>query len=414
MTIRMKNLERLTLAEMKEFATTNHHLGCSVAERESVYGLIERVLKTQQYRRLSKGQKGIVRNFLAKVTAVSRAQLTRLIQRWMATRRIERKPTQRPNFPRRYTADDIVALAAVDAAHEDLSGPAARYLCRRAWTVFDDERYQRLASISASHIYNLRRSADYRKIRVRVQHTQARQVSIGERRQPDPKGRAGYLRVDTVHQGQHDGRPGVYHINAVDTVTQWQVVGCTQTISEPHLIPVLEAILHQFPFRILGFHCDNGSEFLNRVVVKLLNKLLVEEFTKSRAYRTTDNALVEGKNGAVVRKQIGYGPIASEHAEALQRFYTAYFNPYLNFHRPCGYATVTTNSRGKRTRSYRHQDYRTPYEKLTSLPEWEKCLKEGITPAMLQRQAAARTDTEAARRMQKAKLALLARCRQPR
>ena len=414
MTIRMKNLERLSLAEMKEFVTTNRHVGWSAVEGAAVYGLIERVLQAHHYRRLSKGQKGIVRRFLAKVTGLSRAQVTRLIQRWIETCRIERKPAQRPNFPRRYTPSDIATLAEVDAAHEDLSGPAVRHLCRRGWEVFAEKSFQRLAAISASHIYNLRKSAAYRKIRVRVQHTQARQVSIGERRQPDPKGQAGYLRVDTVHQGQHDGRPGVYHINAVDTVTQWQVVGCTETISEQHLIPVLEAMLHQFPFRILGFHCDNGSEFLNHTVVKLLNKLLVEEFTKSRAYRTTDNALVEGKNGAVVRKQIGYGPIASEHAAALQKFYTAYFNPYLNFHRPCGYATVVTNARGKRKRTYRHKDYRTPYEKLTSLPAWEKSLKEGITPATLHRQAAARSDTEAARRMQKAKLTLLARCRKPR
>jgi len=340
--------------------------------------------------------------------------MTRLIRRWIDTRRIEREPAHRPNFPRRYTAADIATLAEVDAAHEDLSGPAVRHLCQRGWMVFSDARFERLAGISASHIYNLRHSANYQKLRVRVQHTQASQVSIGERRRPDPKGRAGYLRVDTVHQGQHDGQPGVYHINAVDTVTQWQIVGCTETISERHLIPVLEAMLHQFPFRIVGFHCDNGSEFVNHTVVKLLNKLLVEEFTKSRAYRTTDNALVEGKNGAVVRKQIGYGPIASAHAEALQQFYTAYLNPYLNFHRPCGYATVVTNARGKRKRTYRHKDYRTPYEKLVSLPGWEKSLKEGISPALLQRQAAAHSDTEAARRMQKAKLALLARCRTPR
>ena len=414
MTIRMKNLERLTLAEMKEFVATNRHVDWTVPDRAAVYGLIERVLKAQQYRRLNKGQKGIIRRFLSKVTAVSRAQMTRLIQRWSQTRRIQRKPLRRPSFPRRYTVTDIATLAELDAAHEDLSGPAVRHLCWRGWEVFGDERFQRLARISASHIYNLRRTASYRKIRVSVQHTQSRQVSIGERRVPEPKGRAGYLRVDTVHQGQHDGQAGVYHINAVDTVTQWQVVGCAETISEQHLIPVLEAMLHQFPFRILGFHCDNGSEFLNHTVVKLLNKLLVEEFTKSRAYRTTDNALVEGKNGAVVRKQIGYGPIASEHAEALQKFYTAYFNSYLNFHRPCGYATVTTNARGKRKRTYRHKDYRTPYEKLMSLADWEKCLKPGITAASLQTQAAARNDIEAARRMQKAKLALLTRCRKPR
>lgn len=414
MTIRMSNLDRLTLAEMEEFVTTSRQVTWSAVEPGSVYRLIERVLKAQNYRRLSKGQRGIVKRFLSKITALSRAQLTRLIQRWMDTRRVERKPARRPSFQRRYTDADIASLAEVDAAHEDLSGPAVRHLCHRAWAVFGNQRFERLAGISASHIYNLRRSAAYRKIRVRVQHTQGSQVSIGERRQPDPKGRPGYLRVDTVHQGLHDGKAGVYHLNAVDTVTQWQVVGGTETISERHLIPVLEAMLHQFPFRMLGFHCDNGSEFLNHTVVKLLNKLLVEEFTKSRAYRTTDNALVEGKNGAVVRKQIGYGPIGAEHAEAFQKFYTAYLNPYLNFHRPCGYATVANNARGKRKRSYRHQDYRTPYQKLTSLEKWTETLKPGITAGTLRRQAEARSDTEAARRMQKAKLSLLARCRKTR
>lgn len=414
MTIRMSNLELLTLAEMQEFVRTSQPVNWSAVEPGAVYKLIERVLKAHQYRRLSKGQRGIVRRFLAKVTALSRAQLTRLIQRWMETRRIERKPARRPSFHRRYSDADIASLAGVDAAHEDLSGPAARHLCQRAWVVFGDEKFRRLADISASHIYNLRRSAAYRRIRVRVEHTKASRVSIGERRQPEPKGRPGYLRVDTVHQGQHDGEPGMYHLNAVDTVTQWQVVGGTETISERHLIPVLEAMLHQFPFRILGFHCDNGSEFLNYTVVKLLNKLLVEEFTKSRAYRTTDNALVEGKNGAVVRKQIGYGPIGAEHAEAFQKFYAAHFNPYLNFHRPCGYATVVTSPRGKRKRTYRHKDYRTPYEKLTSLESWAEYLKPGITAEVLKRQAEAQSDTESARRMQKAKLTLLARCRKTR
>lgn len=411
MNIRMSNLKRLTLAEMTEFVSSNQGVDCEAIEQEAGYELIERVLKQQQYRRLKKGQKGIVRRFLAKITGLSRAQLTRLIRRWMETRKIERKPEWRPSFKRRYTETDIALLAEVDAAHADLSGPAVRHLLGRELEVYGNEKFRRLAGISASHIYNLRKSAAYRKLRVRVQHTQARQVSIGERRKPDPKGKPGYLRVDTVHQGQQDGKAGVFHINAIDTVTQWEVVGCVATICERDLIPVLEAMLHQFPFRIRGFHCDNGSEFLNHQVVRLLNKLLVEEFTKSRAYRTTDNALVEGKNGAVVRKQIGYGAIGAEHAEAFQKFYTAHFNPYLNYHRPCGFATIETNRRGKRKRVYRHNDYRTPYEKLTSLKDWQKNLKEGISEQMLKREAERISDTEAARRMQKAKLALLARCR---
>jgi len=407
----MQNLERLTLAEMKEFMEGSRRVRLAVQEQEAIYGLMEGVLKAQQYRRLSKGQKGIVRRYLVKVTGLSRAQVTRLIGCWMKTRRVERKPVRRGRFAKRYTPEDIRLLATVDAAHEDLSGPAVRRVLEREYQVYGKAEFQRLAGISASHIYNLRESVSYRNCRVRVRHTQARQVSIAERRKPDPRGRPGYLRVDTVHQGNQDGQPGLYHLNAVDTVTQWQVLGCVETISERHLKPVLEAVLHQFPFRVLGFHCDNGSEFLNRTVAKLLNKLLIE-FTKSRPYRTTDNALVEGKNGAVVRKHMGYGPIPCAHAEAFQKFYTACFNPYLNYHRPCGFATIRRLGRGQRRRIYPAQDYRTPYEKLTSLENWEQYLKEGIKPELLERQARRMSDTEAAEGMRKRKLALLAQCRQ--
>jgi hypothetical protein len=410
MTITVQNLERLSLVEMERLIEGSRKIEFAAAGQEAIYGFIERVLKAQQYRKLRKGQRGIVRRFLVKVTGRSRAQVTRLIGRWISERRVAARPAIRPEFPRRYTAADAALLAAVDTAHEDLSGPAVRRILQREYEVFGHGEYERLAGISVSHLYNLRKSSAYRRCRVRVHPTQARQVSIADRRKPDPKGRPGYLRVDTVHQGQHDGRAGVYHINAVDTVTQWQIVGCTETISERHLVPVLEAMLHQFPFRICGFHCDNGSEFLNHRVAGLLNKLLAE-FTKSRAYRTTDNALVEGKNGAVVRKHIGYGAIAAEHAEAFHKFYAAHLNPYLNFHRPCGFATIRTSPRGKRKRVYPAEDYRTPYEKLISLADWQNHLKPGITPTLLKRQAGQMSDTEAARRMQKAKLALLSRCR---
>jgi len=120
---------------------------------------------------------------------------------------------------------------------------------------------------------------------------------------------------------------------------------------------------------------------------------------------------VEGKNGAVVRKHIGYGPIGCGHAAAWQKFYTAYFNPYLNYHRPCGFATVATDGRGKRKRCYRADDYRTPYEKLVSLKKWKEYLKPGIKADLLARQSQQRSDTEAALRMQKAKQELLTQCR---
>jgi transposase InsO family protein len=231
-------------------------------------------------------------------------------------------------------------------------------------------------------------------------------VSIAERRRPEPQGRPGYLRVDTVHQGDWEGAKGVYHINAVDAVTQWQVVGCTSRISEAYLQPVLEAILHQFPFRILGFHSDNGSEYINHDVEGLLESLLIE-FTKSRANHSQDNALVEGKNGAIIRKLMGYGHIPGEHAEGLHRFYTAHLNPYLNFHRPCGFATVSHDPRGKRQRKYKVEDYATPYEKLKALPKAADYLKKSISFERLDQQAASMSDTECAKKMASAKAILL-------
>src|SRR5436190_15130391 len=170
----------------------------------------------------------------------------------------------------------------------------------------------------------LRKSHAYRQRLRSYQPTRPTKVAIGERRQPKPNGQPGYLRVDTVHQGDQDGIKGVYHINAVDEVTQWEVVGAAEQISEAWLVPVLDAMLAQFPFRIRGFHSDNGSEFINHTVAKLLNKLLIEQ-TKSRPRHSNDNGLAETKNGAVVRKHMGYGHIAAPHAAAIEAFYEEFF-----------------------------------------------------------------------------------------
>ena len=410
MSIQMKDPEEMSLEQMKSLVESSRTVRFAIADREACYGLVERVLTNRRYEALGREQRGTVRQFLVRVTGRSRAQITRLISQWVETRTIQAKTPARRRFATRYTAADARLLAEVDAAHEDLSGPAVKRILRREYEIYSRKEFERLAQISVSHLYNLRGSKAYQKVRVRVEPTRASQVNIGERRKPEPRGKPGYLRVDTVHQGHQDGQPGLYHINAVDTVTQWQVVGCVETICERHLLPVLEAMLHQFPFVVRGFHCDNGSEFINHRVAGMLEKLRVE-FTKSRAYRTTDNALVEGKNGAVLRKHIGYGAIAAEHAEAFQKFFTARLNPYLNFHRPCGFATLATGKRGRRQRIYRAEDYQTPFEKLTSLPKWESFLKSGLDAQTLLNTARQMSDTRAAENMQKAKRALLSQCR---
>jgi hypothetical protein len=197
----------------------------------------------------------------------------------------------------------------------------------------------------------------------------------------------------------------MYHINAVDEVTQWEVVAATPQISEYWLIPVLEQLLEQFPFTIRGFHSDNGSEFINYTVAKLLDKLLIEQ-TKSRAYRTGDNGLVESKNGAVVRKHMGFGHIAAQHAEAVDRFHREHLNPYVNFHRPCAMPEIVEQPNGKRKRHYRR--WATPFEIFIGLSECEQYIRTGVTRADLEKLALAESDTEAAIAMQRAKRKLMA------
>jgi transposase InsO family protein len=406
----MQNAETLNPDQIREFLKSSEAIAWTGQSRAETYAWAQRLLVGQEYACQGKTERGLIRSYLSKVTGLSMPQTARLIHMYQETGVVMLKPSVRHEFSRKYTDGDIGLLAELDRAHEQMSGPATRYILQREYPVFGKVEYARLAEISVGHLYNLRNSVSYRKQAAVWEPTRPTAVSIGERRKPDPQGRPGFLRVDTVHQGDWDGAKGVYHINAVDSVTQWEIVGCASKISELYLMPVLEAMLHQFPFLILGFHADNGSEFINHIVAKMLEKLLIE-FTKSRAYRTQDNALVEGKNGAVIRKSMGYGHIPGEHAERLQKFYTAHFNRHLNFHRPCGFATVSLDARGKRTRKYKLADYATPYEKLKSLPEVEKYLKPGITLAQLDRVAGLMSDTESARKLAVSKAQLLRACK---
>lgn len=410
MRIRMENLGSLSPERIADFLSGSAEIEFTGQSRTERYAWMQATLIEQQYFSLRKKQRGAVRALLGKVAGLSMPQISRLIRRYRQDGQIRVEGGTRRRFPVKYTTEDLELLIEVDRAHQLLSGPATRRILQREWQVFGKPEYARLAEISVAHLYNLRHSAGYRQRAAEFSRTTPSGIAIGERRRPDPQGAPGYLRVDTVHQGDWEGEKGVYHINAVDAVTQWEIVGCVPRISERYLLPVLEAMLHQFPFRILGFHADNGSEFVNYTVAKLLNKLLVE-FTRSRPNRSSDNALVEGKNGAVIRKHLGYGHIASEHADQIQRFYTAHFNPYLNYHRPCGFAQLRVDERGRRRRHYRAEDYATPYEKLRSLPEAHRYLKDGMRWELLDGWAYALSDTEAARRMMRAKAELLRRCK---
>jgi len=401
----MQGGEKLSLEQIRALLKASQEVRFAGHRRAEVYAWVGKTLREQGYAKQPREAKGLLRTYLVKMTGLSRAQVTRLIGQHTSSGEVNEAAYRRRLFPTRYTRADAALLATVDEAHDTLSGPATRKILEREFTEYNKTEYQRLAEISVAHLYRLRHSKSYRTRRAHFTKTKPTPVSIGERRCPEPEGRPGYIRVDTVHQGDRDGVKGVYHINAVDQVTQWQVVVCVPQISEAWLLPALIIMLGQFPFKIFGFHSDNGSEFINHRVEGMLQKLLIEQ-TKSRPRRSNDNGLVESKNGAVIRKHMGYTHIAQDHAERVGSFYQTHLNDYLNFHRPCGQADVTTDAKGKQKRVYRR--YLTPWEVFVKLPNAGRYLKPGQSLRALKLKAGAESDTESARRMQEAKRALFA------
>jgi len=362
---------------IKTFMDGTCKLELSVPKKQR-YEWIARTLKRTNYKLLNKNDKVIIKEYLQRGSGYSRAQLTRLISQYIQDGWIGKKTAKRHRFSKHYTKEDIVLIAQTDKAHQTLSGAATKKLFERAYHLYGDKAYKRLTTISVSHIYNLRKSITYTNLRRDFSKTKSSPVKIGERRKPQPNGQPGFIRIDTVHQGDQDKQKGVYHINAIDEITQFEVVSSVEKISENCLIPVLESILDAFPFVIINFHSDCGSEYINHTVAKLLNKLHIQ-LTKSRARHCNDNALAESKNGSIVRKYLGYMYIPQKFAPQINQFYQKHLNPYINFHRPCYFAKVITDTKGKQKKIYPYELMMTPYEKLKSLEKAETFLKPGIS-----------------------------------
>ena len=399
----MKLDDLTTVDQLRDFLSGTQAVAFSVlGDKDASYHWIQRELIRFHYLTCSRQDKGVVIRYLMKVSGYSRQQITRLVAQYRDTGQLKRRQRTEAGFARRYTLEDIRLLAAMDERHGTPCGPAVKKLCERAYRVFGQVEYERLATISVSHLYNLRRSTTYTRQRRHLQKTRPKASNIGERRKPRPDGKPGYIRIDTVHQGDQDKKKGVYHINAVDEVLQWEVVCSVEKISERYLIPALEQMLETFPVRLLGFHSDNGSEYINSQVAKLLDKLRVE-FTKSRSRHSNDNALAEGKNAAVVRKQFGYSHIPQRWASLINDFNREHLNPYLNFHRPCFFPETRTDAKGKQRKVYRYENLMTPYDKLKSLPGAKDYLKPGVTFEILDAVAYQISDNQAADRLQKAR-----------
>ena len=394
MVINMEEAKQQTLVQIKAFLDGTSEVAFRVP-KAGRNPFIERVLKRFGYAPHGRSDKGVLLRYIERMTGLSRQQVTRLVRQYRRDGKLSKQPcAPKRGFTYRYTAADVALLAETDALHSTLSGPATKKLMERALLIFGDARYERLAGISVSHLYNLRGSKPYQNKRRHWTKTNPASVPIGKRRAPQPNGAPGYIRIDSVHQGDQDGLKGVYHINAVDCVTQMQFVATCEKISEAYLLPVIRQLLDGFPF-VIGFHSDNGSEYINYTVAKLLEKLRVE-FTKSRPRHSNDNALAESKNASVVRKHLGYAHIPQYCASLVNAFCADYLNPYVNFHRPCFFPKTVTDAKGKERKKYLYKDMMTPYEKLKSIPKASQYLKDGVTLKQMNALAAEMSDNDAA------------------
>jgi transposase InsO family protein len=367
MVIDMEEARLQTIEQVRAFLEGATAIAFRVPKAER-YRFIERVRKRFGYASHGRIGKGVLLRYLVRLTGLSRQQVTQLVRQYHeeGTLSTRHGPPQH-GFRRRFTATDVALLADTDARHSTVSGPATKKLMERAFLVFKDARFERLAGISVSHLYNLRRGISSQRARRWPIGTPVGRVVV-QCRAPQPNGSPGSIRIDSVHQGDQDGVKGVYHINAVDRVTQFQFVATCEKISEAYLLPVIRQLLEGFPFVIRGCHADNGSEYINDQVATRLEKLRIE-CTKSRPRHSNDHALAESKNGAVVRKHLGYAHIPQQCAEQVNAFCANDLNPYVNFHRPCFFPETITDAKGKERTRYHYRDMKTPYEKLKSLPD---------------------------------------------
>ena len=383
------------ISDLEKFLSGSKRLILRFKTIEDKYLFVDEIIDRFSYPLLKRKEKRVVVSYLKKLTGYKHSQLFRLIDRAAAGKLIRKSYFRKPDYHRKYSITDIKLLEKTDLLHQRLSAPATLEIMRREWEMFHHQEFFNIAQISVSHIDNLRQTVVY--VSDWVNGTKSREVPIGKTEKPQTNGNPGAIRVDTVHQRD------IYHINAVDEITQWEIVVCVPQICDLYLLPALQMMLSQFPFEVFNFHSDRGSEFINSQVSQMLNRLLVNQ-TKSRSRHCNDNALVETKNGSVVRKHLGYQHMSKNIVDPANKFYFNFFNPYLNFHRPCGYPTGTrTDFKGRERIVY--GQYTTPYEKLKEISQEKKqnFLKAGQTLTLLDTIAYRHSDNEFAALMKKQK-----------
>ena len=177
--------------------------------------------------------------------------------------------------------------------------------------------------------------------------------------------RPGYLESDTVaHCGTSIAGSFVYTVNTVDIATGWTEQRALWGKGYQGMYYALKSIERFLPFAILGFDCDNGTEFLNWHIYKhFTNRRSPVQFTRSRPYRKNDNAHIEEKNWSIIRQYLGYNRFEQvELVDELNQIYTSEWRLFMNFFRPSSKLQKKVRINGKVKKVY--DKPKTPYQRL--------------------------------------------------
>ena len=249
-----------------------------------------------------------------------------------------------------------------------------------------DPRFERLAGISRSHVYNLRGSRTYRARRTTWTKTKGSNVAFAVRKAPEPNGVPGFLRVDTVHQGDRDGGKGAYIVNLVDEAIQYEHVGVVRGISGavPDPGPGSAAADVSIPGSRLPRRQRLRVTSTTGWSVSSRSRMSASSRGRARGVPTTtrwSRARTRAWCAGISATSISLARFADD----VDAFARGHLSPFVNFHRPSLYATEYVDSKGKVRRKRLRDDVKTPYEKPKSLsgakrqPEAEPAVR-GVRP----------------------------------
>jgi hypothetical protein len=175
----------------------------------------------------------------------------------------------------------------------------------------------------------------------------------------------GFLEADTVaHCGTSVAGMFIYTVNTVDIATGWNEARAVWGKGEQGVLTALKSIETALPFRLRGFDCDNGTEFLNWPILRhFQHRKRPVQYTRSREYKKNDNAHIEGKNWTLIRQYFGYDRFEDQRMVALMNdLYATEWRLLINFFLPS--MKLQSKQRVKSKTIKRYDSPLTPFQRL--------------------------------------------------